>query len=151
MCRHKQRSKFSIPSHSLELNHLKTIDMYMYRQCYVLFMINCIICFSFLFLARILVGAPRDNFTDKPEIPQPGNVYACPVNFDEDDQCSVLYKLRTDGNLFPLINIMLIKWLLCNISFNFWHQLSIHNMYFHNSYFFHVFHKQTLNIFIWHI
>ena len=64
--------------------------------------------FSFLFLARILVGAPRDNFTDKPEIPQPGNVYACPVNFDEDDQCSVLYKLRTDGNLSPLISTMLI-------------------------------------------
>ncbi|XP_078320583.1 integrin alpha-9-like isoform X1 [Crassostrea virginica] len=49
----------------------------------------------------ILVGAPRDNFTDKPEIPQPGNVYACPVNFDEDDQCSVLYKLRTDESTAP--------------------------------------------------
>uniref|UniRef100_K1RCV7 Integrin alpha-4 n=1 Tax=Magallana gigas TaxID=29159 RepID=K1RCV7_MAGGI len=32
----------------------------------------------------ILVGATGDNFTDKPEIPEPGNVYACPVNFNID-------------------------------------------------------------------
>lgn len=43
----------------------------------------------------ILVGATRDNFTDKPEIPEPGNVYACPVNFNVDAKCSILPNLRT--------------------------------------------------------
>ncbi|XP_062589337.1 integrin alpha-4-like [Saccostrea cucullata] len=43
----------------------------------------------------ILVGAVRDNFTDRPEIPNPGNVYACPVNFKEDADCFVLSSLRS--------------------------------------------------------
>lgn len=43
----------------------------------------------------ILVGATKDNFADKPEIPEPGNVYACPVNFNENARCSILSNLRT--------------------------------------------------------
>ncbi|XP_048755125.2 integrin alpha-3-like [Ostrea edulis] len=44
----------------------------------------------------ILVGATRDNFTDKPEIPHPGNVYACQLSFNgEEDTCSILNELRT--------------------------------------------------------
>ncbi|XP_061167245.1 integrin alpha-4-like [Saccostrea echinata] len=43
----------------------------------------------------ILVGAVRDNFTDRPEIPNPGNVYACPINFKEDAECFVLSSLRS--------------------------------------------------------
>ncbi|XP_062576796.1 integrin alpha-4-like [Saccostrea cucullata] len=44
----------------------------------------------------ILVGATKDNFTDKPEIPFPGNVYACPVDFlNSNSNCTVLPNLRT--------------------------------------------------------
>lgn len=43
----------------------------------------------------VLVGATKDNFTEKPEIPSPGNVYACPINFMQDTECSVLSSLRT--------------------------------------------------------
>lgn len=43
----------------------------------------------------VLVGATKDNFTDNPDIPSPGNVYACPVDFSSETQCSVLSSLRT--------------------------------------------------------
>lgn len=47
----------------------------------------------------ILVGATRDNFTDRPEIPEPGNVYACPVKFNDDAKCSILPNLRTSESM----------------------------------------------------
>lgn len=34
----------------------------------------------------LLVGSPRDNFTDRPEIISPGNVYKCPINITTTDQ-----------------------------------------------------------------
>lgn len=43
----------------------------------------------------VLVGATKDNFTDNPDIPSPGNVYACPVDFSSETECSVLSSLRT--------------------------------------------------------
>ncbi|XP_061167180.1 integrin alpha-9-like [Saccostrea echinata] len=43
----------------------------------------------------VLVGATKDNFTDRPEIPYPGNVYACQVDFYSKTTCTVLSKLRT--------------------------------------------------------
>lgn len=43
----------------------------------------------------VLVGATKDNFTDNPDIPSPGNVYACPVDFNSETECSVLSSLRT--------------------------------------------------------
>ncbi|XP_061167244.1 integrin alpha-4-like [Saccostrea echinata] len=44
----------------------------------------------------ILVGATKDNFTERPEIPFPGNVYACPVDFlNVESNCTVLPNLRT--------------------------------------------------------
>lgn len=50
--------------------------------------------------SRVLVGATKDNFTDNPDIPAPGNVYACPVDFNSETECSVLSSLRTSGKVF---------------------------------------------------
>ncbi|XP_062576797.1 integrin alpha-4-like [Saccostrea cucullata] len=46
----------------------------------------------------LLVGATKDNFTDRPEIPYPGNVYACPIDFHSQSSCIVLPSLRTGEN-----------------------------------------------------
>lgn len=66
----------------------------------------------FNFLCRILVGATRDNFTDKPEIPEPGNVYACPVNFNDDAKCSILPNLRTAGKTYFYIEFKSFVYIL---------------------------------------
>ncbi|KAJ8314104.1 hypothetical protein KUTeg_008665 [Tegillarca granosa] len=35
---------------------------------------------------RLLVGAPRDNFSDRPEVKSPGNVYKCAINLTTIEQ-----------------------------------------------------------------
>lgn len=62
----------------------------------------------FYFFCRIFVGVIGDNFIDKLEILEFGNVYVCLVNFNVDVKCFILLNLWIVGKIYFYIEFKFI-------------------------------------------